>query len=105
MNDTMHRWHESTAFYITLVSVPCLGGLLGMILYEVCTQGSVLPNIALYASKALGLVVGCAILYRICRFALIGRSSEGKRVLKISLVTFAANVGLAAIYLAFEFFI
>ena len=91
---------DSAHVYATLVTIPAIGSITGMIVYEVLGANSLLVDIMMVSSAATGIYSTSAIAFKIGRLFILRRWESGWKSVKTTTLAILANAMLFGIYWA-----
>ena len=93
---------ESHGLYAALVTIPCLGALAAIIMYDYFGANFLLADAVMYVSKIFGCYSTCAILYKIGTLAVLRRPKAAFLRVLTTVATLIGNIVLGLLYLGIQ---
>lgn len=93
---------ESHGLYAALVTIPCLGALAAIIMYDYFGANFPLADAVMYASKIFGCYSTSAILYKIGTLAILRKPKAAFLRVLTTVATLIGNIALGLLYLGIQ---
>ena len=93
---------ESHGLYAALVTIPCLGALAAIIMYDYFGANFPLADAVMYVSKIFGCYSTCVILYKIGTLAVLRRPKAAVLRVLTTIATLIGNIVLGLLYLGIQ---